>query len=68
VRVQSDPLLKFRLGQTIVLRAQNAGLTEFLRALAQKELLTMEVLREATGQAGARRWILLDRALDNLTI
>ena len=64
----SDPLLKFRLGQSLVLRAQNGSISEFFSALTRKQLLTAEALQEARYQPSVRRWITLDRALDNLSV
>jgi DNA-binding transcriptional MerR regulator len=64
----SDPLLKFRLGQSLVLRAQNASISEFFNALLKKQHLTEEALQEARDQPSVRRWIKLDRALDNLSV
>jgi DNA-binding transcriptional MerR regulator len=64
----SDPLLKFRLGQSQVLRAQNAGISDFFDAVIRKQILTAEALEEARDQPSVRRWITLDRALDNLSV
>jgi DNA-binding transcriptional MerR regulator len=68
VQTNSDPLLKFRLGQALLLRAQNAGIAELNSAIIRRDLLTTEALREAKDIPSVRRWILLDRALDNLSI
>lgn len=68
LETKSDPLLKFRFGQLLVLRARNLGITEFLAAVIRKQQLTAESLSEARAQPAIRRWIMLDRALDNLTV
>ena len=68
LRVGSDPLLKFRLGQALLLQAKDAGLAELLSAVRRKQQLTTEALHEAREMPGIRRWILLDRALDDLTV
>jgi DNA-binding transcriptional MerR regulator/tetratricopeptide (TPR) repeat protein len=64
----SDPLLKFRLGQSLVLRSQNGSISDFFNALIRKQILTAEALQEARDQPSVRRWITLDRALDNLSV
>ncbi len=64
----SDPLLKFRLGQALLLRAMHAGLAELLSAVRRKQELAAEALHEARDLPDVRRWILLDTALDNLTV
>jgi DNA-binding transcriptional MerR regulator len=68
LETKSDPLLKFRFGQLLVLRARNRGIPEFLSAVIRKQQLTADSLREARDRPAIRRWITLDRALDNLTI
>ena len=68
LRVGSDPLLKFRLGQATLLQAKDAGVADLLSAVRRKQQLTAEALREAHDLPGIRRWILLDSALDNLTV
>lgn len=67
VRTNSDPLLKFRLGQSLTLRARGAGITELFTAITRRQVLTAEALREAKDIPGVKRWILLDNALDNLS-
>lgn len=64
----SDALLKFRLGQSLVLRARDSGISEFFNAVIRKHQLTAEALREASDQPSTRRWITLDRILDDLSI
>jgi hypothetical protein len=68
LQTNSDPLLKFRLGQALLLRAQNGGIAELNSAIIRRDLLTTEALREAKDIPSVRRWMLLDRALDNLSI
>ena len=68
LRIGSDPLLKFRLGQALLLQAKDAGFAELLSAVRRKQQLATEALREAREVPGIRRWILLDRALDDLTV
>ena len=68
LRTGSDPLLKFRLGQALLLRAMHAGFTELLTAVRRKQELAAEALQEARDLPDVRRWILLDSALDNLTV
>jgi DNA-binding transcriptional MerR regulator len=68
VRTGGDPLLKFRLGQCLVLRAKDSGLAQFLGAVLRKHQLAAEALREARNQDSIRRWISLDIMLDDLTI
>jgi DNA-binding transcriptional MerR regulator len=67
LRAGSDPLLKFRLGQILLLRAKTEGVPELLDAVVRKHQLASEALREAR-EPGVRRWILLDLALDNLSV
>jgi tetratricopeptide (TPR) repeat protein len=64
----SDPLLKFRLGQSLVLRAKGRGIRDFFNAIMSKQVLTAEALHEARDQPSVRRWIMLDRALDDLSV
>jgi DNA-binding transcriptional MerR regulator len=68
LRAGSDPLLKFRLGQALLLQAKDAGLAELLSAVRRKQQLGTEALHEAREMPSIRRWILLDRALDDLTV
>lgn len=68
LRTSSDPLLKFRLGQCLVLRAKDGSLSEFLAAVTRKQQLTAEALREVRDHGSYRRWISLDVALDNLSV
>ena len=68
LRTGSDPLLKFRLSQSLLLQAKDAGLSELLSAVRRKQQLAAEALHEARELPGIRRWILLDRALDDLTV
>jgi DNA-binding transcriptional MerR regulator/tetratricopeptide (TPR) repeat protein len=68
VLIDGAPLLKFRLGQCLVLSAHNAGVPELLAAVIRKETLTAEALDEARDDPKVRRWIMLDRALDNLSV
>ncbi len=68
LRTGSDPLLKFRLGQSLLLQAKDASLSELLSAVRRKQQLAAEALHEARELPGIRRWILLDSALDNLTV
>ncbi len=68
LRMGNDPLLKFRLGQSLLLQARDAGFAELIYAARRKQQLTTEALQEARGVPATRRWILLDRALDDLTV
>ena len=68
LRIGSDPLLKFRLGQSLLLQAKNAGFAELLSAVRTKQQLAAEALHEARELPAIRRWILLDSALDSLTV
>ncbi|MBZ5610443.1 MAG: MerR family transcriptional regulator [Acidobacteriia bacterium] len=68
LRTGSDPLLKFRLGQCLVLRAKHGGIAELLSAVMRKQQLAAEALREVRDQGSIRRWISLDVALDNLSV
>ena len=68
LRSGSDPLLKFRLGQALLLQAKDAGVAELLSAVRRKQQLAAEALHEAREIPGIRRWILLDSALDDLTV
>jgi DNA-binding transcriptional MerR regulator len=69
VRTNSDPLLKFRLGQCLVLRARRYGSASgLLEAIVRKQQLAAEAIAEAADQPGTRRWIQLDLALDNLSV
>ena len=63
----SDPLLKFRLGQCLLLRAKSDSVPALLAAVVRKQQLSAEALREAREPA-IRRWITLDLALDNLSV
>ncbi len=65
---RTEPLLKFRLGQCLVWQAQKRSLGDYLNAVIQKQLLTAEALHEVRDQPAVRRWIALDRALDNLSV
>lgn len=68
IKTASDPLLKFRLGQCLVLRARVYGSSMgLLDAIVRKQQLAAEAIREAADQPGTRRWIQLDLALDNLS-
>lgn len=62
-----SPLLKFRLGQVLVLRARGGSIGGFLSAVVRKQQLAAEALRE-TRDPAIRRWIQLDLALDNLGV
>ncbi len=68
LRTGSDPLLKFRLGQALLLQAKDGGFAELLAAVRRKQELATEALYEARDLPDVRRWILLDSALDNLTV
>ena len=68
LKVGSDPLLRFRLGQCLLLRAANGNVAEMLAAIVRKHQLAAEALREAELQPNVRRWIRLDLALDNLSL
>ena len=68
LRSGSEPLLKFRLGQSLVLRAKGRGVREFFNAITRKQILTQEALHETGDKPSVRRWIALDRALDDLTV
>ncbi len=68
LKVESDPLLRFRLGQAILLQAREAGVAELLIAVRRKQQLTSEALSEARTLPGIRRWIMLDHALDHLSV
>ena len=68
LKAGSDPLIKFRLGQAISLQAREAGVTELLTAVRRKQHLVAEALEEARNLPSVRRWIMLDSALDNLTV
>ena len=69
LKTGSDPLLKFRLGQCLVLRARLYGSAAgLLEAIVRKQQLAMEAMREAANDPGIRRWIQLDFALDNLSV
>jgi len=63
-----DPLLKFRLGQSLVLRAKNRGIREFFNAVIRRQQLTTEALQGAKNQPSVRRWITLTQALDDQSI
>lgn len=67
LRKGPDPLLKFRLGQVLVQRARKLGTLEMLEALIRKQELAREALRDCRKPA-IRRWILLDLALDSLSV
>ncbi|MBX9603494.1 MAG: MerR family transcriptional regulator [Bryobacteraceae bacterium] len=67
LRKGSDPLLKFRLGQVLVQRARRMGTLDMLEAITRKQELAREALRECRKPA-IRRWILLDLALDSLSV
>ncbi len=68
LKAGSDPLLKFRLGQAILLQALHAGPTDLLTAVRRNQQLAAEALAEARHLPAVRRWIMLDSALDNLTV
>ena len=68
LKAGSDPLLKFRLGQAVLLQAREAGVTELLTAVRRKQQLAAEALSESRNLPAVRRWIMLDSALDNLTV
>jgi DNA-binding transcriptional MerR regulator len=68
LRLGSDPLLKFRLGQSLVLRAKDRGVRELFNAIRRKQTLTAEALSESRDRPNVRRWITLDYALDNLSV
>ena len=68
LQIGSDPLLKFRLGQCLVLRAKDRGIRELFTAITRKQVLTAEALRESSDRPSVRRWITLDQALDNISV
>jgi tetratricopeptide (TPR) repeat protein len=64
-----DPLLTFRLGQCLVVRARDRGtVSDLLDAIVRKQQLSTEALRESSNLPGINRWIRLDLALDNLSV
>jgi tetratricopeptide (TPR) repeat protein len=67
LRKGSDPLLKFRLGQALILQARNSSVPEFLGLVVKKQQLTTEALRDARDPR-VRMWIRLDMALDDLSV
>jgi hypothetical protein len=67
LRKRSDPLLRFRLGQALILQASQSSVPEFLSAAVRKEQLTTEALRDARDPR-VRMWIRLDMALDDLSV
>jgi hypothetical protein len=68
LRTGSHPLLKFMLGQCLVLRAKEGSIVELLSAVMRKQQLAAEALREVRDQGNIRRWISLDMVLDNLSV
>ena len=68
LKAGSDPLLKFRLGQAVLLQAREAGAGDMLVAVRRKQQLAAEALAEARHLPHIRRWIMLDSALDSLTV
>jgi hypothetical protein len=67
LRKGSDPLLKFRLGQALILQARNSSVPEFLGVVVKKQQMTTEALRDARDPR-VRMWIRLDMALDDLSV
>jgi DNA-binding transcriptional MerR regulator len=69
LKTSPDPLLKFRLGQCLALRARRYGSASGLfDAIIRKQKLAAEAIAESADQPGTRRWIQLDLALDNLSV
>jgi DNA-binding transcriptional MerR regulator len=69
IRRTGNPLLKVRLGQSLInLAAQTGDATQFLGALIRRAKLAAEALRESEGNAGLSRNVRGVLAMDSLLL